>query len=212
MGTQSLSIERGLFGRTRSALLAILYGRSEQSFYVRQLARAAGCGHGAVQRELSHLTNLGLLSRTVRGNQVLYKANSQNPIFSEIKNLVAKTLGAHDVIRGALAPLGSQVRVAFIFGSLARGEERADSDVDLMVLGDAPFSAVVSALGPAQSFLGREINPTVFPVAEFRSKLAAGNHFLRAVMKEKKLFLLGAEDELAELAAKRLAGSARKHS
>ena len=193
---------RGLFGQARSALLAMLYGHADQSFYLRQLVRAVGGGHGALQRELKHLTEMGLIVRTVQGNQVLYRANSQCPIFSEIKSLITKTVGIHDVIRLALASLGAEIQIAFVYGSVARQKERADSDVDLMVLGDAPFSDVVSALSSAQKALGMEINPTVFPVSEFRSKLVAGNHFLRSVMKEKRLFVLGTENELAKLASK----------
>lgn len=193
---------RGLFGQTRSALLVMLYGHADQSFYLRQLVRAVGAGHGALQRELKHLTEMDLIVRTVQGNQVLYRANSQSPIFSEIKSLISKTVGTHDVIRLALASLGAEIQIAFVYGSVARQKERADSDVDLMVLGNAPFSEVVSALSPAQKALGREINPTVFPVSEFRSKLVAGNHFLHSLMKEKKLFVLGTENELAKLASK----------
>lgn len=202
---------RSLFGHTRSALLAMLYGHADQSFYVRQLVRAIGAGHGALQRELKYLTEMGLVLRRTQGNQVLYQANSQSPIFSEIKGLITKTVGIHDVIRSALASLGPEIQIAFVYGSVARQKERANSDVDLMILGDASFSEVVSALGPAQKALGREINPTVFPVSEFRSKLAAGNHFLRSVMKEKRLFVLGTENELTKLASKQLAGSAHNN-
>ena len=208
MSTSALT-RRSLFGHTRSALLALLYGHADQSFYLRQLVRMVGAGHGALQRELKHLTDMGLIVRTTQGNQVLYRANSQSPIFSEIKSLIAKTVGIHDVIRSALASLGSEIQIAFVYGSVARQEERANSDVDLMVLGNAPFSDVVSALGSAQRVLGREINPTVFPVSEFRSKLAARNHFLHSVMREKRLFVLGTEHELAKLASKQLARSAR---
>jgi predicted nucleotidyltransferase len=200
MGT--IAKTQSLFGRTRSAVLSVLYGRTDQSFYLRQLVRAVGAGHGAVQRELKHLTAMGLIVRAVQGNQVLYRANPQSPIFPEIKSLIAKTVGVHDAIRSALARLRAKVVIAFVYGSLARQEERADSDVDLMVLGSVSFSELVSALAPAQKALGREINPNVFPVSEFRAKLAARNHFLRSVMKEKKLFVLGSEDELAKLAAK----------
>jgi len=214
MGTQAgrLVADRGLFGHTRSAVLAMLYGHVERSFYLRQLVRAIGAGHGALQRELKHLTDMGLVVRRAQGNQVLYQANSQSPIFSEIKSLITKTIGIHDVIRSALVTLGMDIQIVFVYGSVARHKESAGSDVDLMVLGNASFSDVVSALGPAQRTLGREINPTVFPVNEFRSKLAAGNHFLRSVMKEKKLFVLGTENELAKLASKQLAGSAHNKS
>jgi uncharacterized protein len=206
--TQPQFAGRSLFGHTRSALLAMLYGHVDQSFYVRQLVRALGAGHGALQRELKYLTEMGLVLRRNQGNQVLYQANSQSPIFSEIKGLITKTVGIHDVIRSALASLGPEIQIVFVYGSVARQKERANSDVDLMVLGDASFSEVVSALRPAQKALGREINPTVFPASEFRSKLAARNHFLRSVMKEKRLFVLGTENDLTKLASKQLAGSA----
>jgi predicted nucleotidyltransferase len=198
MGTTSTS----LFGETRSALLALLYGHTDESFYQRQLIRAIGAGHGAIQRELKQLADMGLVVRRLQGNQVLYRANTKSPIFSEIKSLITKTAGVHDAIRSALAPLESQIEVAFVFGSVARQEEGANSDADLMILGDVSFGDVVAALARAQKTLAREINPNVLAVAEFRSKLAAGNHFLRSVMKEKKLFVVGSEHELKKLATK----------
>jgi predicted nucleotidyltransferase len=202
MGTFPHVGVRGLFGNTRSALLAILYGNVDQSFYLRQLDRALGVGHGALQRELKNLTSLGLIVRKAQGNQVLYQANSSSPIFPELKSLITKTVGIRDVLRLALVPLSSEIQVAFVYGSVARQQERAGSDVDLIVVGATSFSEVVSALAPAQRELGREINPTVFPVPEFRARIAAETHFLQSVMKERKLFVLGDENELAELAAK----------
>jgi predicted nucleotidyltransferase len=145
---------------------------------------------------------MGLLMRKSQGNQVLYRANRQSPIFPEMKSLIAKTAGLHNTLRTALAGLASEIKIAFVFGSVARNTERSGSDVDLMILGDATFRHVVSALTSAQKALGREINPVVFPVTEFHTKLAAGNHFLRGVMKEKKLFVIGSEHELKRLAAK----------
>jgi uncharacterized protein len=194
--------DHALFGRTRSALLALLFGHTDESFYLRQLIRAVGTGTGALQREIKQLTDMGLIVRRAQGNQILYRANKQSPIFPEIKRLIAKTVGAHDAIRAALASLTSEIDAAFIYGSVASQRERPNSDVDLMVIGKASFSDVVTALGPAQKTLRREINPTVFPISEFRSKLAAGNHFLRSVMAGKKVFVLGSEDELGKLVAK----------
>src|ERR1700678_1461142 len=146
---------KGLFGRTRAAVLAELYGHADQSFYVRQLARAVSGGHGALQRELQRLTEMGIILRRTQGNQVLYHANSQSPIFSEIKGLITKTVGIHDVILSALVSLEPEIQIAFVYGSVARQKERTNSDLDLMVLGDASFSEVVSALGPAQKALDR---------------------------------------------------------
>lgn len=198
MGTR----DTGLFGGTRSGLLALLFGHTDQSFYLREMARALGGGHGALQRELKHLTAIGLIVRTTRGNQVLYQANPRSPIFSEVRSLIAKTVGVHDTIHSGLATLAEKIQIAFVYGSVARQEERNNSDVDLMVLGEASFSEVASALAPAQKALGREINPTVFPVLEFRSKLKEGNHFLKNLLNGKKLFVIGTQRELAKLAPK----------
>jgi predicted nucleotidyltransferase len=183
-------------------LLGRLYSRAEESFYLRQLAREIGGGHGALQRELQHLTDMGLVVRSAQGNQVLYRANSRGPIFSELKSLIAKTVGIREVLASGLTTLESKIRIAFVYGSVARQQERANSDIDLLVVGSASFGEVVSALGRAQRELGREINPTVFPVSEFRSKMAAGNHFLRTMISEKKIFVIGTQNELAKLVAK----------
>jgi predicted nucleotidyltransferase len=123
-------------------------------------------------------------------------------VFSEIRSLIAKTAGVRDAIRSALVNLGEAVEVAFVYGSVARQQERAESDVDVMVLGEASFADVVAVLAPAQLTVGREINPAVFSVAEFRAKLKAGNHFLRSVLREEKLFVVGTQNELAKLAPK----------
>ena len=203
---------RGLFGRTRSALLALLYGRAEQAFYLRQLDRELDVGYGALQRELKHLSDLGLIVRAAQGNQVLYRANAQSPIFPELKSLVAKTVGIRETLSAALATLEPKIDVAFIYGSVARQEELANSDIDLMVLGSASFGEVVSALGPAQRAAGREINPTVFEVSEFQEKVADGNNFLQTVAGEKKIFVVGTQHEFAKLVSKSLAGSAHGSS
>jgi predicted nucleotidyltransferase len=199
-----------LLGQTRRSVLALFFTRPSESFYLRQIWRLVGGGLGAVQREVNNLARVGLLRRTTRGKQILYQSETNNPIFPEIKSLIDKTVGIVGVIREALMPLASRIQIAFIYGSTARQEERVNSDVDLMIVGDATFSDVVFSLERAQTSLTRDINPTVFPVHEFQSKLARANHFLTSVLGEKKLFVIGDEHELAKLAAKRLGHSAQK--
>ena len=152
------------------------------------------------------LSDSGILRRTLRGNQVHYQANSDCPIFEELKNLVVKTAGVGDVLRVALAPLVNRIEVALIYGSFARGEQQRGSDVDLLIVGDVTFSEVTSALAEAQDILGREINPTVYPPREFQSKLREGHHFLTSVSKEPRIVLIGGEHDLERLAQKRMAG------
>jgi uncharacterized protein len=207
MGTEMHTnlLGRTLFGRNRRAVLALLYGHPDEQFYLREVIRASGGGVGGVQRELDQLTKAGILRRTVRGNQVFFQANAECPVFEEIKGLVNKTAGAADVLRTALAPLGDRIRIAFVFGSLARGQQRAESDVDLLVVGDVGFGEVVAALADAQARLRREVNPTVYPPEEFCRKVSTGHHFLRSVLKREKIFLIGDQRDLARLAEKRLA-------
>jgi predicted nucleotidyltransferase len=151
------------------------------------------------------LSDVGIIRRIVRGRQVYYQANPECPVFEELRSLVVKTAGVAEVLRAALTPLADRVAVAFVYGSMASGKERRGSDVDILVIGDVTFSETVQALGRTQETLRREINPTVYPSREFRAKLRKGHHFLKAVLEEEKIFLIGNVRELARLVGKRLA-------
>jgi predicted nucleotidyltransferase len=200
-----------LFGRTRGAILAVLYGKAGQSFYTRQIAREVDGSVGAVQRELENLSKVGLIVRSAVGSQAFYQANRDAPIFREMHALVNKTIGVFDVfgvfgvLRSALHPLAKRILVEFVYGSVARAEETAQSDVDLMLVGKATLNEVLSRLSTVEKSIGRPINPTVYSVLEFKSKLASGNHFLNAVLKGQKVFLLGDEDGLRKVGGVRLA-------
>jgi predicted nucleotidyltransferase len=198
-------LSKTLFGKTRRAVLSLLYSHVDDAFYLRQIVRAAGVGVGTVQRELKELSDAGIIRRIVRGHQVYYQANPQCPVFAEVKNLVLKTVGVGAALQAALTPLGDRIDVAFIYGSIARSEEHRDSDIDVLVVGKVTFAEIVSSLSEAQKTLGREINPTVYPPAEFRSKLAAGHHFLSSVLRGPMFFLIGDKRELAKLVKKPLA-------
>ena len=191
-----------LFGKTRQALLALLYSRADQEHLQESLIQLAGLGRGTVQRELEFLARAGVVRRTVRGRQVYFQANPESPIYGELRGLVVKTAGVADALRAGLAPLAGRIRVAFVYGSIAKGTERRASDVDVMVIGDVSFAQASDALGRAQQALGREVNPSVYAPADFRAKLAARHHFLRTVLAGEKIFLIGDERELARLAKK----------
>jgi predicted nucleotidyltransferase len=193
-----------LFGRTRGHLLSRLYGNPDGRFYLRQLVRETGAAQGGVQRELQLLTNAGLVTRTVEGRQVYFQANQNSPVFPELQKLLFKTIGATGVIGDALTSVGDAIEVAFIYGSAAKGTMRSGSDIDLLVVGHASFRDIATALGQAQHLLHREINPTVYPVEEFRKKIRTGHHFLTSVMREPKVFIIGNEDVVDRLAEKRM--------
>lgn len=194
-----------LFNKTQRGLLSLFFVRPEQSFYLRQVVRTAGIGQGATQRELARWVEVGLLLRTQRGNQVHFQANQRSPVFDELKSLAVKTAGIVDVLRESLASLAEQTVVAFVHGSMASGMENARSDVDVVVVGAASFEEVTRSLLAVHDIIGREVNATVYPEKEFRTKLRAKHHFVTSIMGTPKLYLVGDERELKRLGEKRLA-------
>jgi DNA-binding transcriptional ArsR family regulator len=206
MKTDTLSST--LFNKTRKAVLALLLSHADESFYVRQIVKVAGIGQGTVQRELARLTEAGLLVRERRGNLVFFRANRGCPIFKELKALITKTSGAVEVLRQAFVKLSGKILAAFVHGSVAIGTDRAGSDLDLVVIGEASFAEVVAALRSAEDVLGREINPTVYSAEEYREKLAAKHHFVTHLLKAPKVFLIGDERDIERLGKKRLGRTA----
>jgi predicted nucleotidyltransferase len=208
MRAGNVALSDVLFGKARGAILALLYGHSDESFYYRQITRQLhGVSSGTIQRELDKLSQLGLINRSAVGKQVFYKANRSHPVFAELRTLVEKTVGVFQALRFALAPLADRVSLSFIYGSVARHEEKAESDIDLLVVGDVTFEDVLARLADVERSLGRAVNPIVYSSTEFKSKLASGNHFLNSVARGEKVFLIGDEDELREVGGIRLAES-----
>ena len=205
------SLAHHLFGQTRSRVLSVLLLRPESALHVRELARMTGASPGSLHRELVSLAGLGLLQREEIGRQVHYRANRDSPIFEELSGVLRKTAGLADLLRDALEPLSRRIRVAFVYGSMASGKERARSDVDVMVLGNVGFAGLVQVLAPTQQALGREVNVTPMKPAAFAAKLRERDGFVFDVMTGAKIFLIGGEHDLAELAQDRPAEGARRH-
>jgi predicted nucleotidyltransferase len=202
-----------LFGKGRGAILALLFGHADQSFFYRQITRQlSGVSNGTLQRELNILSGLGLIDRSKVGKQVFYRVNRNHPVYPELRALVAKTVGAIQVLRSALAPLSKQISIAFVYGSMARQEEKAESDVDLLIVGKVTLDDVLERLGRVESSFGRAVSPTVYSVSEFKAKIERGNHFLNSVLRGEKVFLVGDENELGKVGGKRLAQSRTNQS
>ena len=185
-----------LFGQNRGAVLALLFGNPDKPFYTRQIANMVGASVGAVAPQLTALTQVGVLVSSRSGNQVFYKANRKSPIFEEMKGLVAKTVGVYQQLRTALEPLTSRIAFAFVYGSMAKQQETAESDVDLMVVGDVQLDELLQHLAKVEKQIGRPVNPTIYSVTEFSAKLASGSHFVSSVVRGEKVFVIGDENEL----------------
>ena len=187
-----------LFGDYRRQVLGLLLLHPEQQWHVREIARQTGTSAGTLHRELSRLGQAGVLRRTEQGKQVYYAANRDCPIFEELASILRKTSGLANVLVQALAPASDQVRVALIFGSVAKGTEHAGSDIDILVVGKLGFAEAVRLFHPTQSVLGCEINPKVYSPGEWQDKLRTGDPFARDVLAKPKIFLIGTENDLAE--------------
>ena len=199
MRTEETALSDLLFGQTRGRILATLYDKPDCTFFVRQLARHINGSAGTVQRELTTLTAAGLILRSDRENQVLYRANQNHPVFAELHSLLAKTTGVFHMLSEALAPTAQNIEFAFVYGSFARGEENARSDIDLMVIGEITLDDLLDRIAPLENKLSRPINPTIFTREELRAKLHMGNHFLKAIQNNPLAFLIGNENEFREI-------------
>jgi len=203
MGTMTINdhLTETLLGKTRRAVLSVLYGHADEQFYLRQLVRVTGSGTGAVQRELKALAEADIIIRTAKGKQVYYQANDRSAVYPELKSLIMKTAGMGDALKTAILPLAERILTALVYGSVAHGNETKESDVDLFVVGDVTLAEIVNALAPVQLTLNREINPTVYPVKEFKAKRKGGHHFITSILEVDKVFLIGDEHDLARLAS-----------
>ncbi len=184
----------------RGKALALLLLQPQRRLHVREIARLTGTVAGTMNRELDRLQRAGLLEKHRVGNQLQFCANPQHPVFEELSALLRKTIGLTDVLVLALTPLADRVTVAFVFGSIATSSETAVSDVDVIIIGDVEFGEALALLYEAQKTLQREINPKVFSVADWQAKMASNSSFVTDVMAKPKLFLIGNQCELDQLA------------
>ena len=187
-----------LFAKVQQRVLGVLFGNPRRSFYANEVIGLARSGTGAVQRELGRLEASGLVTATRVGNQKHYQANAGSPVFEELRALVLKTVGLVDVLRAALAPVSPGIRAAFVYGSTAKGEDTAASDIDLMVVSDRLSHAdLFGALEEASARLGRKIAPTMYSPQELSKRVKQDNAFVTRVLAQPKLWLIGDESDLA---------------
>lgn len=193
----SSGLANALFSRVQQRVLGILFASPERSFYANEIIRLASSGSGAVQRELSKLEASGLITRESIGNQKHYRANPASPLFGEIRGLVLKTFGLADVLRDALVPVAGEIEAAFIYGSIAKSTDHAGSDIDLLLITDRlSYGQVMGLLEDAAVRLGRKVSPTLYSHAEFRERAAREDGFMKRVLEQPRIWIVGGEHEL----------------
>jgi predicted nucleotidyltransferase len=190
--------ERGLAGAlftpVQQRVLALLFAQPDRRFGSAEIIRLARGGTGAVHRQLQRLAAAGLVSATSEGNQKFYQANRRSPIFPELHGLVIKTVGVVEPLRRALQPLADRIDMAFVFGSLAKKTDRADSDLDLLIVSDdLSYTDAYEALQETERVIARTINPTVMTKSEWRRKRSGPDSFAKRVASQPKLFVIGDE-------------------
>jgi predicted nucleotidyltransferase len=192
------SLADALFSGTQRRVLGLIFGQPERSFYATELIGLTGAGSGAVQRELARLAQSGLVTIRPVGNQKHYQANPDAPIYAELCGIAQKTVGLAEPLREALAPLAAKIAAAFVYGSVAKRQDTAASDIDLMLISDElGYADVFSALEGVEVRLGRPVNPTLMTRKDITKRVADDNAFVTRVMSQPKIWLIGGEHELA---------------
>ena len=197
---QPYSIANALFTKTQQRVLSLLFGKPDKSFYTNEIVRLANMGRGTITRELEKLSAAGLLTITRSGNQLHYQANDESPIFEELTSIVRKTFGMVDILSKALSPIEQNLILAFVYGSIAKGEDNSTSDIDLMLVGeDLSYSDIIELLMPAENSLQRDINPSILTIKEFRNRQDEKQSFLTRLLEQPKLMIKGEINDFGQL-------------
>jgi predicted nucleotidyltransferase len=187
-----------LFSRTQQKVLALLFGQPDRSFYATELITLVGAGSGAVQRELAKLEQSGLVTSRRIGNQKHYQANRGSPLFAELSAIVRKTVAVAEPLREALHSLASDISAAFVYGSIAKKSDTSRSHIDLMIVSDKlTYADIYAALEPFALAVNRKVNPTIYTRLELSKRIRAGNAFVRRVLEQPKVWVIGTEHDLA---------------
>jgi predicted nucleotidyltransferase len=185
-----------LFNKTCTSLLSLFYNNAERSYYLREVVRKLDIGSGTVQREITKLVSAELINKQINGKQVYYKANTKSPVYNELRGLIIKTFGLADIIKDALIPFASKIDYAFIYGSQTDGTSSADSDIDLMVVGDVNEMELHRVINKVEKKLDKAINYSLFTLKEFDKRKKEKKGFIERIITGKKIMLIGDKDEI----------------
>ena len=192
-----MSLKDAVFTDSQAKVYLWIYGQPERSYHLSELRRLTGLGSASLQREINRLVVAGLANSTLKGNQRQISANLQSPLFKELSDLTRKVMGADALITEALRPIEQKIEVAFLYGSVAKQSDTAESDVDLMLVGsDLTLSEILEQLLPVEEMLCRKVNPTCYTVGEFKKRLSDTDSFVNKVLSQPIIQLFGNMDDI----------------
>jgi predicted nucleotidyltransferase len=191
-----MSLKDAVFTDSQAKVYLWIYGQPERSYHLSELRRLTGLGSASLQREINRLVVAGLANSTLKGNQRQISANRQSPLFKELSDLTRKVMGVAALLTEALRPIEQKIEVAFLYGSVAKQSDTAESDVDLMLIGsDLTLSKVLEQLLPVEEMLCRKVNPTCYTVGEFKKRLSDTDSFVNKVLSQPIIQLFGNMDD-----------------
>lgn len=193
----SVSLSNALFSKVQQRVLALIFGHPDRSFYTSEIVRTLNSGVGAVERELWKLEDSGLVQIKRVGNQKHYRANKNAPIFEELRSLVEKTVGLAEPLKRSFAPYADAITTAFVYGSVAKEADSAQSDIDMMVIGDdLNYSDLYTAAQLAEGVLRRKVNPLFLSVSEWKRRASDTGSIVQKISTSPKIFIIGSEKDL----------------
>jgi predicted nucleotidyltransferase len=184
--------------RLRRELLRYFFLHPGECFYLRELERTLCLSVGNIRRELKKLEQSGLFTSKKVGNLLYYLLNKKHPFYSELRVIILKTAGLGDIIKDIFKNVKG-IKYAFIYGSFAKGEEISSSDVDLMVIGNAARAQLASKLYAIEKRIGRQVNLLSYSLKEWSDRIEKENAFVKNILKEKLIMLIGNEHELRRI-------------
>ncbi|MBU1062160.1 MAG: nucleotidyltransferase domain-containing protein [Candidatus Omnitrophica bacterium] len=181
--------------KIRRDLLALFFTNPSKRYYLRELERMLGYSAGSIRRELLKFQKDTLFETHRTGNLLYYSLNAKHPLFNELKNIVSKTVGLEGLLKKTLSSI-KKIEIAFIYGSFGSGKEKFSSDIDLMIIGDPDTSLLYGNIAKLEKKLGREINPTVYSMEEYKAKKKDKSGFIIELLENPKIMLTGEENDL----------------
>ena len=187
-----------IFTKNRAELLSLFFTNPDKSFYMQEIGRILNKKPGVFQRALNNMASEGILVSEYRANSRYFTVNKNNPIYKELKSIIFKTIGISGSIKQELEEL-KNLELAFIYGSFAKNKENYLSDIDIVIIGGLDEEILINKLDSLEKKLQREINYKIYSYKNLNKEISEKEPFIINILKDKKIMLIGSEDEIPKI-------------